>query len=734
MMALLHQTFYNGVQRGCLHSLASQKAMLKLAHHSWRCLATTSKTNKNGYLKLLPSVASALANNQPVVALESTIITHGMPYPHNLRTAQDVERIVQDNGVTPATVGLLNGSIHVGLSEEELVAMATAQNAVKSSRRDLSWVLSKRLTGGTTVSATMVAAHKADIPVFVTGGIGGVHRDGENSLDVSADLTELGRTPVAVVSAGVKSILDIPKTLEYLETQGVTVATFGPNKDFPAFFTPNSGVQSPINVTDAKEAAELIDCSLSLGLQSGILIAVPIPQSLAADGDLIEGAIQQALSEAKNQGITGKEVTPFILQRVNELTQGKSLQANEALIRNNALIGSQIAKELADLRRCKGQSSNQNNNCNNRTFPEVKGHEPGGRPVVIGASIVDLLASVNQDNIMHTGRTYQGSLQVAYGGVGRNIADCLSRLGSRPLFISAVGNDEHAQALLTYCKNMDQSAISTLSDYNTGTYCAVLDNQGELLFGIGDMDINDQITPQMVSTWESSIAQSPLVCMDGNIPTETIEYVCRICKENHVPVWYEPTCQMKAKKPFQSDAWKSLTYVSPNLNELRMMYGSLEGEETVNFDYETSFTDQLRECLQLSRILLQHIDCLVITLGENGALIVRNTEPEDKLICGKTNREDEELLGMTSAVHYPIGNVDPDRKITSVSGAGDCLSAGIIHSILQGYDSDTCIKAGMMVAQMTLEDSQPVPACITASTITPETVQKWAPWQPSRMM
>uniref|UniRef100_A0A8B9MEY5 Pseudouridine-5'-phosphate glycosidase n=1 Tax=Accipiter nisus TaxID=211598 RepID=A0A8B9MEY5_9AVES len=285
------------------------------------------------YFKIQPSVQEALMEGRPVVALESTIITHGMTYPQNLSMAREVEEIVTTNGAVPATVGILRGQIHVGLTDEELEFLASSKNVVKVSRRDLPYVLSQGLSGGTTVSGTMIAAHKAGIPVFVTGGIGGVHRGGENTLDVSADLTELGRTPVAVVSAGVKSILDIGRTLEYLETQGVCVAAFGESREFPAFFSRQSGFQAPYHVRDEEEAAELIASALGLGLSSGVLIAVPCPQERAASGQVIEEAIQQALSKARSKGITGKELTPFILQMLNELTDGKSLDSSILLLK-----------------------------------------------------------------------------------------------------------------------------------------------------------------------------------------------------------------------------------------------------------------------------------------------------------------------------------------------------------------------------------------------------------------
>ncbi|RIA88375.1 pseudouridine-5'-phosphate glycosidase [Glomus cerebriforme] len=271
-----------------------------------------------------------------------------MPYPQNLETAIAVENIVRENGSIPATIAILNGKINVGLSSNGLKTLAQmGQQARKSSRRDLAYAVSQGLTGATTVSGTMAIAHRAGIRVFVTGGIGGVHRGAEQSMDVSADLVELGRTPVAVVCAGVKSILDIQKTLEYLETQGVSVTTFGETTDFPAFFLPRSGFKSPSNLRTVEECAALINANIQLQLNSGMLIAVPIPEHKAANANKVQKAIDIALTEAKE--INGKDVTPFLLKRVNEITQGDSLKSNISLLKNNAKIGSQIAKCLANL-------------------------------------------------------------------------------------------------------------------------------------------------------------------------------------------------------------------------------------------------------------------------------------------------------------------------------------------------------------------------------------------------
>ncbi|KAL4431940.1 hypothetical protein ABPG77_000207 [Micractinium sp. CCAP 211/92] len=295
-------------------------------------------------------VAAALAAGRPVVALESTIISHGMPYPQNLETARQVEAVVRANGATPATIAVLGGVPHVGLTPAQLQSLARAGKAVrKVSRRDLPLVMALGLDGATTVSATMLLAARAGIAVFVTGGIGGVHRGGESTMDVSADLTELGRTPVAVVCAGAKSVLDIPRTLEFLETQGVCVAAYGAD-EFPAFFTRHSRCPAPARVDSPAQAAAMIAAARTLALGGGMVLAVPIPEEHAAAGAQVEQAIAAALREAEERGVKGNEVTPFLLQRIQELTGGKSLEANIALVKNNAAVGARVAAELAALR------------------------------------------------------------------------------------------------------------------------------------------------------------------------------------------------------------------------------------------------------------------------------------------------------------------------------------------------------------------------------------------------
>jgi pseudouridine-5'-phosphate glycosidase len=299
------------------------------------------------YLSLSPEVANARTTGKPIVALESTIISHGMPYPQNVHTAIEVEQIIREAGAIPATIAIMNGKICVGLTPEQLELLGNSPDAMKVSRRDLPYVLSKNMLGATTVAATMICAELAGIPVFVTGGIGGVHRGAETSFDISADLQELARTNVAVVCAGVKSILDIGLTLEYLETQGVPVVSVG-QPGFPAFFTRESGYNADFQLDTAAEQASFIHAKWRLGLKGGVVISCPVPELDAMPQEEIDGITLQALQEAAENGVVGKKVTPFLLARIKTLTGGRSLATNIALVKNNARTGAALARAMLE--------------------------------------------------------------------------------------------------------------------------------------------------------------------------------------------------------------------------------------------------------------------------------------------------------------------------------------------------------------------------------------------------
>ena len=300
------------------------------------------------YVVINPEVAEALSAGKPVVALESTIISHGMPYPKNVETALAAEQVVRDNGAIPATIAIIKGKLKVGLTLEEIEYLGKTEGVIKTSRRDIPFIIAKKLDGATTVASTMIIADLAGIRVFATGGIGGVHRGAPESFDISADLQELAHTNVAVVCAGAKSILDIGLTLEYLETQGVPVIGYGTD-ELPAFYTSRSGFAVDYRVDSPDETAEALKAKWDLGLEGGVVIANPIPAEYEMDPEVINGAIAAAVKESEDKGIKGKESTPFLLSKVKELTGGASLDSNIQLVYNNVKVGAQIAVALSKL-------------------------------------------------------------------------------------------------------------------------------------------------------------------------------------------------------------------------------------------------------------------------------------------------------------------------------------------------------------------------------------------------
>jgi len=301
--------------------------------------------NFNNYLHITEEVKTALAENRPVVALESTIISHGMPYPQNFETAMEVENVVRNNNAIPATIAIIRGIIKVGLTNADIEFLSSEKDILKASRRDIPVIISQKLSAATTVSATMICANIASLKIFATGGIGGVHRNAQQTFDISADLTELAQTPIVVVSAGIKSILDIGLTLEYLETLGVPVIGYK-TEEFPAFYTRESGYKVNYRLDTPEEIADVFITKQKLGLNGGIIIANPIPEEYSLDKKLIDEAIEKALKSTEKKGVKGKDVTPFLLSEIKNITKGASLDANIKLVLNNAKLAVEISRYL----------------------------------------------------------------------------------------------------------------------------------------------------------------------------------------------------------------------------------------------------------------------------------------------------------------------------------------------------------------------------------------------------
>ncbi|XP_054161027.1 pseudouridine-5'-phosphate glycosidase-like, partial [Oppia nitens] len=546
-------------------------------------LLSFSRSN-GSIVKITDEIVDAIQSNRPVVALESTIITHGMPYPINLECAKNVEQIARNKGAIPATIAVIDGQICVGLTDEQIRYLAKESSItgrlLKISRSDLPYAVARRASGGTTVSATSLVANGCGIGVFATGGIGGVHRDVVNSWDISADLTELGRTPITVVCAGVKSILDIPKTLEFLETQGVCVIVLngdrrvedksdggGGNKwEFPAFFQRTSGSSVGYNVENSGEVAKIIASRNQLGLQSAIVVAVPIPHDYQAIGQQIDAAIGKALVEINDNNISGKSVTPYLLSRVNQLTDGQSLSANLGLIRHNVEIGAEIAIEFSklltnsdnreplieftemmksteiinqkNLNRClTSEVSNQSADEEKKemTMKKKMMEKKKSTPVVIGGSIYDIVSDANTKSLRLDGSTYSGNIRTTLGGVGRNIFDCLSKLGLNPIFISSVGNDSNGKAILRCNDLKNPNGIEISDEIPTSSCTVIVDGNGECRLVVGDLRCHQLITKQHISQFVDDIKIAPLVIIDANIPIESMAYVLDVCSKYTVP-------------------------------------------------------------------------------------------------------------------------------------------------------------------------------------------------------
>jgi pseudouridine-5'-phosphate glycosidase/pseudouridine kinase len=556
----------------------------------------------------------------------------------------------------------------------------------------------------------MLLADMAGVRVFVTGGIGGVHRGGELSLDISADLCELGRTPVCVVCAGAKSILDIPRTLEFLETQGVAVLALGTD-EFPAFFTRRSGCPAPTRVETAHEAAAVVHASSTLGLSSGTLVAVPIPESAEAEAGKVQGAIEQALAEAGAAGVAGRDTTPFLLKRIAELTGGDSLASNIALIKNNAAVGAQIATSLAELQRRTAPGGRLRGGGGGGDSGGAEGALPHSRndrqPIVVGGAVADLVASPAAGSTVLLRTSSPGTLRVSPGGVGRNIAEGLARLGAHPLLLAAVGDDAFGDQLLSHAASLqgemgvgsyryggeggsesggeggggfggsggvcgiDVSRVLRVSGERTATYTAVMDHTSDLIAAIADMDVHRHVTPEYVRTaLGSALDGAPLCVADANLSGAALQELARLAAASQTPLWLEPVSVSKAHAAccslVEAGLFGALTFTSPNEDEAVAMAAALQGSAAPaphkGIAHAPSAEDVRTAAGALVRAGCRHV---LTTRGPQGVLWARRAAP-----------------GSSSDVLFeelPALEVD---SISSTRGAGDSFVAGAAWALI----------------------------------------------------
>ncbi|XP_015183413.1 PREDICTED: pseudouridine-metabolizing bifunctional protein C1861.05 [Polistes dominula] len=641
-------------------------------------------------------------HSQPIVALESTIITHGMPFPENFQTALKVEDAVKKQGAIPATIGIIDGIIHVGLDHEQLkiLSKSNPENTVKCSARDLSSVVLQKLNGGTTVSATMLIANLAGIPIMATGGIGGVHREAETTFDISTDLIELGRTPIAVVCSGVKSILDIGKTLEYLETQGVPVVNIGNNYNFPAFYCAETydQLKAPFKVKDSKDAADLIRIQRELNLSTGILLTVSVPNEHALNPNEVEIEISKALEKAKRMHIKGKYVTPLLLKELNEMTSGKFLKTNIALIENNAKVAAEIAKYLCEEIQ---QAS---------TLSQHSKHLPAFKksPVVVGAAIVDTILQVEDSEIKFDGRMHAGQGRKSCGGVGRNLADALIKLGAyNTRFISVVGNDEPGTAIFHSLKG-GGGTLEHSSNISTANCTAIIDAKGECCFYVGEMDAFAAIDTDLIKKYQKQLEEASIIVIDANLPTETMALILDIATHAKIPVWYEPTDIRVATKIFEiGSQWENaLHFISPNKYELLVI------SKYLGLPVPDNKSITLDDINEIANHLAKHIPVIISTLGSEGVLITREAERTDPFY------DENGILikngAINSRLYRPLSQISKSSNETfSTSGCGDCFAAGIIYGIHKNLNEENCINLALKAADLSLKSYQPVPSTLS---------------------
>ena len=631
------------------------------------------------------------------MALESTIIAHGMPYPNNLQLSQRLAKLLRDKNVVPATIAIKNNQCHIGLSNvdlEDLARSGQEGRATKCSTRELSLFLAKNHPplssqhptqwGATTVAATMRLAHFSGISTFVTGGIGGVHRDGETTMDVSTDLIELSRTPVIVVSAGIKSILDVPRTLEVLETYGVPVISYKCDQ-FPAFFSPNSGIKAPERMDDVNEIASAYRMAQELNLSHGFLVGVPNTDPAGAQ---VEATIQMALAQAKEQGLTGRDITPYILKYVAIATKGDSLRSNMALVERNATVGADIALAIAQRKREETLSQKSVVHTFGRRHIVATADPPTSRVIVLGGIVLDIVARPIDGQSLILGTSNPAVCIESDGGVGRNIAETLCRLGSKPLLYSAMGNDTRGNAMLRRlhddCGILSlEHTVQTIPHSNTATYIAILNEHRDLHTACADMEVFHH----MISPPPEVLHQAEYLIMDANPPVHILRQVARDAVEAGVKVFFEPTSVAKTKTLCADDGefLSHLTFASPNLDELYAMAGpddALLSSESLDEDGIPSNIYPIATTV----VKQMHKDnaYLIITCGAHGVILV-----------SKTN--------MVKDVTFQRFYASNDIKVQNATGAGDTLSGAFIHALLRGKSISNSIEFGMKAAVLSLQ-------------------------------
>jgi pseudouridine-5'-phosphate glycosidase/pseudouridine kinase len=651
-------------------------------------------------IQISQEVKDALRSHIPVVSLESTIITHGLPYPQNIEMALKVEDEIRRHGCVPATTAFIKGIPKVGLTSDELKELAQDVNVKKVSRRDIPFIMAKGLNGGTTISGTMILSQKAGIKVFATGGLGGVHRDGENTMDISADLDELSKTSVAVVCAGPKSILDIERTMEYLETKGVFVGTFGPDgTNIPGFYTRDSGVKSVYNFQSFEEAAEIISKGSSMDLNNGYLFCIPPPAEIALDSDFINSVIEDANEEAKQKGIKGKDITPFLLSRIATKTKGASVKTNIEFVLNNARSASKISVALNKL----SEPSQLKPPIEEKKIATIETRtEHNVDSIVIGSVAIDSYVKMNE---VIQRDSNPAKISTSFGGVGYNVALESVKAGNNSLkFVSVVGNDLFGDKIIEEV-SLNKSMLRNSTE-STSQYISFHDAKGELIIAGADMGIIENLSLEHIKT-EIEKSKPLFVLTDLNISSKLVGQLSDLSTTLDFKLIIEPTSLPKSKK---LSSIKSSIYLStPTVAELNSIYSSFE--EGNKFELDTwfpvidklgvdgDFRNKLEVALskkpghghlisegvfQRGISLLPYISNLVIKDGANGVYFLSASSDIAKVELNRKANFSFKSKGSDGYgvlfEHYEAELLEGD--VRNVTGAGDTLAGVLLAELV----------------------------------------------------
>lgn len=695
-------------------------------------------------------VATALAAGSPVVALESTILTHGLPFPKNLEMGMAVEKVIRAEGCVPATTAFLGGQAKVGLTGKELERLANSRGNQKVSRRDIPSALARGLNGGTTVAATMILAKKAGIKVFATGGLGGVHRGVSETWDISADLEELSKTPIAVVCSGPKSILDVPKTLEYLETKGVPVATYG-QVSVPGFFTRDSGVESPYTFDSPEDAAAMIRAGTEFGMENGYVFCVPCPKHLAMPAHVADRAIESALEQAALQGISGKATTPYLLKKVWEATGGDSINTNIEFVKNNARVAAQISRSLAAL---EGSISIQiPTRLEPRAKPPVRTLQRSTevpRVLAVGALAQDITCSLDAENISVS--SYPGTITTALGGAAHNVALASAYGGAHTRLVSVVGERESEEISKSLSPALDASGV-LVSEKRTARYISMNDSKGELIVACADMEsISTQLQLKHLNT-QLNLANDGVIVFDGNIGKDQTQAILDL-KSSGLKL-FEPTSVTKAARlahlslkvwPFQS-----LDIAFPNSLELMSMFEEFSFCEKFDVQHWFPIVDSLpmdavaemkldlfvRRCPGLKDVvqsgtvqaaihLLPYIPNLFVTMGSKGVLSFQLIERlKDRTGGEKDGVPSVYIIAKNRQFGLLMQYFEPEAissdRVKSVNGAGDTFCGMVCAQLAQsriwlrddGISKKNAITRAQLAARLSLQTYDAVSSAIS---------------------